>query len=253
VEIHDISFDEALEAILALASGGGRHLVVTANVDHLVLHREDPALRSAYELATLRLADGAPLVALSRLVGTPLPGRVTGSDLLDPVCRGAAERRLSVYLLGGRPGSADLAAAQLAHRHPGLRLHAACPGPGFELDPAANAAVLADIRAATPNILFVCLGAPKQETWAAAHLSELPPLVAIGAGASVDYLSGATRRAPVGWQRLGLEWLFRLLQEPRRLWRRYLIRDAAFLGIAARDLWHSRRWRHRGQRGRGAG
>jgi N-acetylglucosaminyldiphosphoundecaprenol N-acetyl-beta-D-mannosaminyltransferase len=189
----------------------------------------------------MRLADGAPLVALSRLLGTPLRQRVAGADLLEPICAAVASQNLSVYLLGGKPGAAGAAARRLAQTHPGLRVAAQCPPPRFDDDPDATKAVLADIRRVAPNVLFVCLGAPKQEKWIAAHLDTLPPVVAVCAGAAVDFYSGATRRAPLLWQRLGFEWLYRLLHEPRRLGPRYLGRDWAFVGIAARDLWSSRR------------
>ena len=189
----------------------------------------------------MRLADGAPVVALSRLLGTPLQERVPGVDLIDPLCAKAAVMDLRVYLLGAAPGSARLAAGRLAARYPGLNIvGTACPRPGFENDSAVTDRVLSGIRGSEPNLLFVCLGSPKQEKWIAEHLERFPPLVAVCAGAGIDFLSGARRRAPATWQRAGFEWLYRLLQEPRRLGHRYLIRDSAFLPLALRELWAKR-------------
>lgn len=213
VGIDNLSRAQAVDAIAALATSGSRHYVVTPNVDHLVRFQSDAAFRSAYVRATLRLADGAPVVALSRLLGTPLQERVPGADLIDPLCAKAAAMGLRVYLLGAAPGSARLAAGRLGARHPGLNIvGTACPRPGFENDGAVTDRVLSGILSSRPNLLFVCLGSPKQEKWIAEHLETFPPLVAVCAGAGIDFLSGARRRAPLMWQRAGFEWLYRLLQ-----------------------------------------
>ncbi len=243
VEIDNLNHGEAVDAIVALAISGGSHYVVTPNVDHLVLLRKDSDFRRAYAHATLRLADGMPLVALSRLLGTPLQERVTGSDLIEPICALAVARNLRVYLLGGPPGAARLAARRLIARHPGLQITTACPNldPGSE--PEATQATVDDINRVRPNILFLGIGSPKQERWISTHLPELPPLVAVCVGSAIEFLSGLKSRAPAAWQRLGLEWLYRLLQEPRRLAPRYLVRDPAFLVIAARELSASHRRR----------
>jgi len=234
VRIDNLGFDEAVEAILERAARRSPAIVVTPNVDHVMMHRRDPALREVYRRAALVLADGAPLVWAARLLGSPLAAKVSGSDLLPRLCAAAAERRLRVYLLGGRPGSAERCAEVLRARHPTLVVAGvACPPFGFERDPDHNRRIVDAVRAAAPDLLFVALGSPKQELWIADHFEALGVPVAIGVGAAVDFVSGAARRAPVWMQRAGLEWLFRLLREPRRMWKRYLVRDLPFPFLVA--------------------
>lgn len=230
------TMQSALDAIEALVAAGRGGAVFTPNVDHVVKAEHDPELRGAYAAADLCLADGMPLVWASRLLATRLPERVAGSDLVGPLLQRAAGRGWSVYFLGGAPGSAQLAADGAARL--GVRV-AGVDAPWVELSRAGEGegvAAVARVRAARPELLFVGLGAPKQELWIQRHRAELAPAVAIGVGASIDFLAGRVARAPRWMARSGLEWAFRLSREPRRLARRYLVEDPEFLVILARTL-----------------
>lgn len=226
----------ALDAIAALVEGGDGGSVFTPNVDHVVTAEHDATFRAAYDSASLSLADGAPVVWASRLLGAPVPEKLSGSDMLLPVARLAAERGWRVYLLGGGPGAAAEAARRLTRDH-GVTIVGV--DDGFvprHADPARDAPVIARIQAARPDLVFVALGAPKQELFIARALPDIAPAVCIGVGASLDFLAGTVRRAPAWMSRLGFEWLFRLAQEPRRLWRRYLVQDPQFALVVLRTL-----------------
>lgn len=231
-ELDNLTLDDATTRIVQLARSGRPHLVVTANVDHLMTLRSNPAFRHAYAVASLRLADGAPLVALSRLTQTPLAGRVTGADLLPTVTAAAAAAGLRVLLLGGAPDVAAAAAREMRRRHPGLVLEHSSPPLHFDADQLEDRRVFAAVRAFRPDVVFVCLGAPRSETWVASHLRHLDRGVVLCVGAAVDFVAGSKRRAPAVVQRAGLEWAYRLAQEPGRLWRRYLLTDSRFVLLA---------------------
>ncbi len=215
---------------------------MTPNVDHLMQYRRNPTYRSACDAASLRLADGMPIVWASRLLGRPLPARVAGSDLLPALCQTAAARGYTVFLLGGAAGVSERAATRLRTRFPRLRiagLHA--PPERFTPDDGAAAlAAVAAVNAVKPALLFVGLGAPKQELWVHRYWHRLDATVAVCCGAAIDYAAGARIRAPLWMQRAGLEWVWRLAREPGRLWRRYLVQDAAFLGIFLKEWWSVR-------------
>jgi N-acetylglucosaminyldiphosphoundecaprenol N-acetyl-beta-D-mannosaminyltransferase len=236
---------EAVEAVLALTGGEGPELVVTPNVDHVVILERSPEFAAAYECAALRVADGAPLVFLSRLLGSPLPERVTGVDLTRELIARCEETGRSVFFFGGSPAALSTALERVRVDHPRLSI-AGAVAPTIDLDqPTDDEAVALDtLRAARPALVFVFLGAPKQERWFLRRRHELPPAVFLAVGGTVDFLGGSVRRAPKFVQSIGFEWLWRLVQEPRRLFRRYVIDDSRFLFIAARELrtrWPSRR------------
>jgi N-acetylglucosaminyldiphosphoundecaprenol N-acetyl-beta-D-mannosaminyltransferase len=171
----------------------------------------------------------------AHLLGLSLKERVPGVDLFESLCAGAAAASLKVFFLGGRPGSADLAASLLRCRYPGLTVETYCPPLGFERDVAELSRMDAMIRRFEPNIVFVGLGAPKQEYWMYDHGRKLGPSVLIGVGGSFELVTGIVRRAPRWLQAIGFEWLHRLCMEPRRLWRRYLIGNLQFLQIVLRQ------------------
>lgn len=205
--------------------GASSRYVVTPNSDHAVLFQKRDDLRAAYESASLVLADGTPLVWAARLLGQPLPERVAGSDLVPQLFE-AAETPLRVFLLGAAPGVAELAAFQITKQWPTVRVVGTYSPPvGFENDSIENARIFTAVADATPDVVVVGLGAPKQEIWVHQHCGKLQAKVAICAGATIDFLAGYRRRSPVWMRRLGLEWLHRLCAEPRRLAGRYL-RDA---------------------------
>jgi N-acetylglucosaminyldiphosphoundecaprenol N-acetyl-beta-D-mannosaminyltransferase len=241
VEIDVLRMSEAVTRLLewiALDDGVCRY-VVTPNVDHAVLLAEHAELRQAYADASLVLADGAPVVVASRLLGRPLPERVAGSDLVPQLFDAAQVRGpLKVFLLGGMPGVADRAAKNIEERWPWVEVvGTASPPIGFERDPVRNRDLLETIAAARPDLLLVGLGAPKQELWVCQHRHEIAAPAALCIGATIDFLAGERKRAPRWMRRCGLEWLYRALGEPRRLGRRYA-RDA---WIFPRLIW--REWR----------
>jgi N-acetylglucosaminyldiphosphoundecaprenol N-acetyl-beta-D-mannosaminyltransferase len=241
IEIDALHMPEAVAQVRdwVTSRDGTCHYVVTPNVDHAVLFQENEALRRAYAEAGLVLADGAPLVLASRWLGKPLPERVAGSDLVpalfDATCENSS---LRVFLLGGAPGVAERAAANVAARWPAVTVvGTASPPQGFERDSAQNADILARIAKECPNVVLIGLGAPKQELWVWQHRREISAPVALCIGATIDFLAGERTRAPRWMRRAGLEWLYRIGTEPRRLGRRYA-RDA---GIFPRLVW--REWR----------
>jgi N-acetylglucosaminyldiphosphoundecaprenol N-acetyl-beta-D-mannosaminyltransferase len=232
---------DRIEGLIAARAGGA---VFTPNVDHVVLAARNGALAAAYRRVELSLADGMPVVWASRLLGAPVPEKVSGADLVFPLAERAARRGWRLYLLGGAPGTAEEAARRLRALFPALTvagtdaplLSAAAGDPG-------SPAALERLRAARPDLVLVALGAPKQELWIDRHRAALRPAVAVGVGAALDFVAGRARRAPRLVSRAGLEWLWRLGHEPRRLWRRYLVQDPAFAAI----LWRELRARRRGE------
>jgi len=212
--------------------------VVTPNVDHVVRVNRDPRFRQAYEKAMLRLVDGMPLILASRLLRKPLVSKLSGSDLVPRLSQFAAENHFSVFLFGAAPGVAESAAAKLLEAYPGLEVAGTYSPPfRFENDPAVNERAIAVVREARPDIVFIALGSPRQEYWLADHFHKMEVPVGMGVGASFDFLAGRTKRAPGWMQYYGMEWLWRLYQEPRRLWKRYFIEDAPFIAIFGRELW----------------
>jgi N-acetylglucosaminyldiphosphoundecaprenol N-acetyl-beta-D-mannosaminyltransferase len=236
--IDAVDLQSAVRLVLGWVAdpGGGCRNVVTPNVHHAVLLYEQPALRAVYEHADLVVADGTPLVILSRLLRRPLPERVAGSDLV-PALLSAAPPGLRVFLLGAGPGVAERATEEIGRRWPGVEVVGrASPPPGFEHDSRANEALIAEIAAADPQVLVVGLGAPKQELWVEAHRSRLTVPVALCVGATIDFLAGHRSRAPRWMQRAGLEWLFRILIEPGRLFGRYAHDGRIFARLAVAEL-----------------
>jgi N-acetylglucosaminyldiphosphoundecaprenol N-acetyl-beta-D-mannosaminyltransferase len=224
IEIDPIGLRDATEQVLRWAQGEaiGR-LVVTPNLDHALLLRESVELRAAYTSAALILADGQPLVWASRLGSSqPLAERVTGSDLVPAVLKEGAALGLRVFLFGAAEGVAERAALIIGRSYPGILVvgHESPPF-GFERDASLCHELSKRVAATRPDVLVVGLGAPKQEIWAHRYASELGAKVIICAGATIDFLSGQQQRAPVWFQRHGLEWLYRAYREPGRLGLRY--------------------------------
>jgi N-acetylglucosaminyldiphosphoundecaprenol N-acetyl-beta-D-mannosaminyltransferase len=233
LSVDRLTFGQALDEIDRLVGRGGS--VFTPNVDHVVQAEENREFRSAYDGASLSLADGVPILWAARLLGCPLPEKVSGSDLVLPLMERAARRRYRVYLLGAGPGVADKAARQF--RAMGVNvcgLDGAIvrdPHNGIERAP-----ILERLRAAAPDLVLVALGAPKQELFIHESREYLGRAVAIAVGAALDFVTGTVKRAPRWMSRSGLEWLYRLGCEPRRLWRRYLVRDPKFALVVWRQL-----------------
>jgi N-acetylglucosaminyldiphosphoundecaprenol N-acetyl-beta-D-mannosaminyltransferase len=236
VPIDAVSLDGAIDAVEDLVAAKRGGTVFTPNVDHIVQCTEDPRLREAYEAVSLSLVDGMPVYWAARLLGRPLPAKVSGSDLILPLMQRAAERAWRVYFLGGAEGAAELAKDRLEGEMPGIRI-VGLSAPRIRLDAAHEwAPIIASVRETMPDLVLVAFGAPKQEIWSQAARAALTPAVLVGVGASLDFVAGIVNRAPPWISSVGLEWVYRLAQEPRRLWRRYLLRDPKFAGIFLREV-----------------
>ncbi len=220
---------EAIQIMERMIASRRAHYVVTPNVDFVVQAQADVELRRILFDADLVLCDGTPLVWASRLLGAALPERVAGADVVPQLIQVAAEKGYRLFLLGAAPESAQRAVENLRRDLPVLRIagHYSPPfRPLLEMD---HAEIVARVREAQPDILLVSFGCPKQEKWMAMNYRALNVPVCMGVGATIDFLAGQVRRAPAWMQRSGTEWLFRLAQEPRRLFRRYA-RDFGVFG-----------------------
>lgn len=229
--IDAVTFEEALNAIEALAGRGGA--VFTPNVDHVVTAERNEEFAAAYDAAEVSVADGQWVVWAARALGTPLPEKISGSDLTLPLAKRLGARGRSIYFVGGAKGAARKAAQRLTAEC-GVRTAGIEDG---RIDLAApDAALLGRIQAARPDVVLVALGSPKQELWIHRNVAALRPAVLLGVGATLDFLAGHVRRAPPWISKSGLEWAFRLALEPRRLARRYLLDDPRFAAIVLRTL-----------------
>jgi N-acetylglucosaminyldiphosphoundecaprenol N-acetyl-beta-D-mannosaminyltransferase len=233
------SYAHAVEAILAQAEAGRGGTTCVATV-HMVMEAYDaPDYRAIVNAADLVTPDGVPLVWMLRVLGVPGAGRVYGPDLLPLVCEAAAARGVPVGFYGGSGDVLDALVSRILARFPGLRVAFAHAPPFRELSAQEDAEVCDAIRDSGARVLFVGLGCPKQERFMAAHRDRLPCAM-VGVGAAFDFLAGRKAQAPAWLQRAGLEWLFRLCHEPRRLWRRYALHNPRFVALAVRELWRVR-------------
>ncbi len=246
VRFHAITEEQAIRHILDELEAGCGGWVVTHNLDHLRRLQGDQSFAALCARASLRLADGMPIVWASRLQGTPLPERVAGSNLTSSLSAAATAQARSIFLLGGAPGTAEAAADVLRARNPTLRTCGTyCPPIGFERNQRALDELTARLAKAEPDIVYVALGSPKQEQIIQRFRPEFPQAWWIGVGISFSFLCGHVKRAPVWMQRAGLEWAHRLAQEPKRLSRRYVREGIPFatrlLASSAWRGWRSRR------------
>lgn len=240
--IDPITEAEAVARVLAALEAGQGGWVITPNLDQLRQYHHRPDLRPMYEEASLVLADGMPLLWASRLQKTPLPARVAGSELIYSLTAAAAAAGRCVFLLGGNPGVADRAADEFRRRHPDLRVVGTyCPPFGFEKNPGEMAGMRQRLRVSGADIVFVCLGFPKQERLVEAVRDALPGAWFLGVGVSLSFVAGEIRQAPRWMRRTGLEWVHRMCQEPGRLFRRYVIEDIPFAFRLFARAWRNRR------------
>lgn len=248
VPVDAVTMEEALARIVEMVESNRPHYVVTPNVDFLVQAHANPELHRILCEADLVLCDGQPLVWASRWLGNPLPERVAGADLTPRLIEQAARKGHRIFLLGASPESNDEACRRLTERHPNLRLTGHYAPPICPLEEMDHEAMIWRIRAAEPDILLISFGCPKQEQWIARHYRTLGVPVCLGLGATIDFLAGRVRRAPAWMQRSGLEWTYRLSQEPRRLFRRYWT-DLRCFGTALLGQWWSLEWKARAAAG----
>jgi N-acetylglucosaminyldiphosphoundecaprenol N-acetyl-beta-D-mannosaminyltransferase len=244
VEIDPLRMDQAVAQIMAWVADPAERcrFVVTPNVDHVVMLQHHDGLKAAYTDAGMVLADGAPVLWSSRLLRCSLPERVAGSDLVPALFEAAHNHHsLRTYLLGAAPGIADRAAANIRSRWPAVEVVGTYSPPiGFEKDESENAAILNRIASAQPDVLIVGLGAPKQELWVHKQREAIYAKVALCVGATIDFLAGERSRAPIWMREAGLEWLYRVASEPRRLAARYAKDAWIFPRLLAREWWRRR-------------
>lgn len=229
IDCDPLSEAEVIERVITASQAGQGGWISTPNIDICRQAQRDPGARALLARASLRVPDGMPLIWAARLSGQRLPERVSGSSLIFSLTAAAAAGGRSVYLLGGEPGVPESAADALSRRYAGLKIAGtSAPPPGFDRDPVRVAGVRDQLVTAAPDIVYVGLGFPKQERLIAELAPELPRTWFVACGAAIPFAAGALPRAPSWMRRSGLEWLFRLISEPRRLARRYLIDDAPY-------------------------
>jgi exopolysaccharide biosynthesis WecB/TagA/CpsF family protein len=222
--IDPITYGQALQELERYVESGVPHQIVTVNVDFVRIAQENEDFRRILNTSDLSVADGKPLLWAARWTGQELPARITGMDLVLGASELAARRDESIFLLGAAEGVAAKAAAVLREQYPALKVHVYSPpmGPFSEEE---DARMIALIRESGARFLFVAFGAPKQDVWISEHLHELGVPVCAGIGGVLNFLAGTVKRAPDWVQRAGMEWLYRIMQEPARLWRRYFVED----------------------------
>ena len=225
IAIDVLTLDALLEAVESFVASGLPHQIAYINVDCVNQYYRNPGYKAIIETADLVYADGMGVVWASRLFGAPLPQRLTAADFIDDLCRLCESRGFSIFLLGSEPGVALLAKQRLEERFPKLKIVGAESG-FFRQDE--EDAILQRIKEAAPDILLVGMSVPRQELWIRRHIEALGVPVCWGVGALFEYISGIRSRAPRWMRNCGLEWLYRLLLEPSRLWRRYLIGNVRF-------------------------
>jgi N-acetylglucosaminyldiphosphoundecaprenol N-acetyl-beta-D-mannosaminyltransferase len=232
IKVDNVTMEEAVEVIVRLCQKSELpRIVCTANLDHLAMAQCDPEFLAIYQDADFVVADGMPLIWLSRFTNCQLKERVAGSDLLWELGRASSATGIKLFFLGGQPGAAAKAAAALIEKYPGANVAGTyCPPYGTLDDQSELLKIRSEIAAAAPDVLLVGFGSPKQEKWISSYKDLLGVPVSIGVGGSFDMAAGVVKRAPIWMRSFGLEWVFRLCQEPRRLWHRYFGRDVPFFG-----------------------
>ncbi len=225
-EIDNLTMSETLDSIEKIIQEKKNAYVVTPNIDHIVQLEKDVELKAVYENADLILTDGKPLIWISKLYKTPIKEKISGSDLFPLLCERAALNGYSMYFLGAAEGIAAKAAENLTKRFPGLNVVETYSPPfGFEKDETEIKHIIENIRRCSPDILIVGLGCPKQEKFIYKYRNELNVPISLGLGASIDFEAGNIKRAPKWMRQHGLEWLFRITQDPKRMFKRYIIDD----------------------------
>ena len=234
-EIDNLTMQEALETIDALIQENKNAYVVTPNVDHIVQLETNKELQDVYANASLILTDGKPLLWIAKWYGTPIKEKISGSDLFPLLCDMAAKKGYSMFFLGAAEGVAAKAADNLMNKYKGLQVIGTYSPPyGFENDSSEMNKIDAMIKKARPDILIVGLGCTKQEKFIYNNYKKLGVPISLGLGASFDFEAGNIKRAPKWMANHGLEWLFRITQDPKRLMKRYLINDMKIFKLAVK-------------------
>lgn len=224
--VNNLTMSETIDAVEELIKSEKKSYVVAINVDVVIKIENDPYLKKIVDNADMVLVDGKPLVWISYFYGKPLKAKISGSDLVPLLCEEASKKQYSIFIIGGKEGVAEQAKQNLEKRLPGIRIVGTyAPTYGFEKNDAELNKINTLLSEAKPDLLIACFGCPKQEKWIFENISKYDAKVSICAGATVDFLAGNIKRAPRWMSEHGLEWLYRFLQEPKRMFRRYFIDD----------------------------
>jgi N-acetylglucosaminyldiphosphoundecaprenol N-acetyl-beta-D-mannosaminyltransferase len=245
VPVSTIDMRQAVDTILGWVRGGKEHYVCVRDVHGIMRAQDDPELLEIHQRAGLVTPDGMPLVWLAKWRGHSDTARVCGADLVDALCKASVAVGVGHFFYGGKPGVAERMAAALSSRHQGLRVLGVDTPPFRLLTEIEDEGVVERIAATGAGIVWVGLSTPKQEFWMRDHVGRIPGATLIGVGAAFDFYAGDVKRAPIWMHKTGLEWLHRLVSEPRRLWRRYLVLAPKFLWLSGLEERRSRIARRR--------
>lgn len=224
--INNLTMQETVDVIEQMIKVGEKSYVVAINVDVVMKIENDIYLKEIVDNANIVLVDGKPLVWISKLHGKPLKAKVSGSDLVPLICQKSAEKGYSIFIIGGKEGIANQAKYHLEKEFDGIKIVGTYAPPfGFEKNEDELKKINQMISSAHPDLLIVCFGCPKQEKWIYENISKYDAKVSICAGATVDFLAGNVKRAPRWMSEHGLEWFYRFMQEPKRLFKRYFMED----------------------------
>lgn len=240
ISVNNLSCAEAEQAIEQCILEKQKAYVVEVNTDVMMKIEKDACLKKITEEADLVLVDGQPLVWVSRFLKQPVKEKVSGSDLSLALCALAAKKGYTIFILGGKEGVAQQAKARMEAQYPGLQVAGTYAPPlGFEKDEGELERIRQRISQAGPDVVLACFGCPKQEKWIYENYRAIRATVFLCAGATVDFLAGQVKRAPAWVSRMGMEWFYRFLKEPRRLFKRYFVDDMKIFGLI---------WKYRKQR-----
>ena len=238
LEFVDSTTDAVAEALVTEVKRDCKILVITPNVDHIVTLKQSPALYETYQKSKLLLPDGMPIVWLSKLLpGSGLRSRISGTDFLYAICNNKYSQSVTIGLVGGLPGVAEKAKENLERQFSNIKVMGCYSPPfGFESDDTECKKIVGLCNQWKADILCICVGAPKQEIWAAKYLEQLDCKAILCIGGAIDMAAGIVNRALKFIQNIGMEWFWRLIQEPGRLWKRYLIKDSSFILYALCEI-----------------
>lgn len=240
VPVSTIDMDQAVGTILGWISERKANYVCVRDVHGIMRAQDDPSLLEIHERAGMVTPDGMPLVWLARSRGHSQTKRVCGADLVDAMCRASVATNVGHFFYGGKPGVARRMAATLSTRHPGLKVTGIETPPFEPLTEMEDNELTERLAASSPGIIWVGLSTPKQEFWMRDHVDRIPGATLIGVGAAFDFYAGDVKRAPAWMHKNGFEWLHRLMSEPRRLWRRYLVLAPRFVWLTGLEERRSR-------------
>lgn len=230
--INNVTMPETIAAIEQMIETNKKSYVVAINVDVVMKIEQDPYLKKIVDNADMVLVDGKPLVWISKMHGKPLKAKISGSDLVPLLCEVAAEKGYKIFIIGGKEGIAEQAKQKLETKHPNIKITGTYAPPfGFEKNDEELNKINHMISEAQPDLLIACFGCPKQEKWIYENIEKYNAKVSVCAGATVDFLAGNVKRAPRWMSEYGLEWFYRFLQEPKRMFKRYFVDDVKIIRL----------------------